>query len=111
MAQAAQLPIISHYTAYKPRPFTREERDKVTILYGGLTWKHERLMQGALHNHKVQRRTAAQYCARRPRCRQGVDRCGRVLSHHLHYRKPGQLPEEGSEGARQGRSQSQVSST
>ena len=52
MAQAAQLPIISHYTAYKPRPFTREERDKVTILYGGLTWKHERLMQGALHNLK-----------------------------------------------------------
>ena len=52
MAQAAQLPIISHYTAYKPRPFTREERDKTTILYGGLTWKHERLMQGALHNMK-----------------------------------------------------------
>ena len=52
MAQAAQLPIISHYTAYKPRPFTREERDKTTILYGGLTWKHERLMQGALHNLK-----------------------------------------------------------
>jgi predicted nucleotide-binding protein (sugar kinase/HSP70/actin superfamily) len=50
MAQAAQLPIINHYTAYKPRPFTREERDKVTILYGGLTWKHERLIQGAMHN-------------------------------------------------------------
>ena len=52
MAQAAQLPIISHYTAYKPRPFTREERDTTTILYGGLTWKHERLMQGVLHNLK-----------------------------------------------------------
>ena len=52
MAQAAQLPIISHYSAYKPRPFTREERDKVTILYGGLTWKHERLIQGAMHNMK-----------------------------------------------------------
>ncbi len=38
------------YTAYRPRPFTREERDKVTILFGGLTWKHERLVQGALHN-------------------------------------------------------------
>jgi predicted nucleotide-binding protein (sugar kinase/HSP70/actin superfamily) len=43
-------PPVSHYTAYRPRPFTREERDKVTILYGGLTWKHERLIQGALHN-------------------------------------------------------------
>ena len=52
MAQAAQLPIISHYSAYKPRPFTREERDTTTILFGGLTWKHERLVQGALHNLK-----------------------------------------------------------
>ncbi|HXY51879.1 MAG TPA: hypothetical protein VEI01_20700 [Terriglobales bacterium] len=45
-------PPVSHYTAYRPRPFSREERDKVTILYGGLTWKHERLIQGALHNLK-----------------------------------------------------------
>ena len=27
MAQAAQLPIIDHYSAYKPRPFTREQRE------------------------------------------------------------------------------------
>src|SRR5438876_10462 len=52
MGQLTQLPTISHYTAYKPRPFTREQRDHTTILYGGLTWKHERLMQGALHNLK-----------------------------------------------------------
>lgn len=43
---------LRHYTAYKPRPFKREERDKVTVLYGGLTWKHERLIQGAFHNLK-----------------------------------------------------------
>lgn len=41
---------VNHYKAYKPRPFKREERDKVTILFGGLTWKHERLLQGVLHN-------------------------------------------------------------
>src|SRR5271155_1268483 len=41
---------VNHYKAYKPRPFKREERDKVTVLYGGLTWKHERLIQGALQN-------------------------------------------------------------
>src|ERR1700691_4378989 len=52
MAQVAQLPIIEHYSAYKPRPFTREQRADTTILYGGLTWKHERMMQGALHNLK-----------------------------------------------------------
>ena len=41
---------VTHYTAYKPRPFTRQERGKVTILFGGLTWKHERLIQWVLHN-------------------------------------------------------------
>ena len=39
-----------HYRAYKPRPFTREERDKVTILFGGLHWRAERLMQGGMEN-------------------------------------------------------------
>src|SRR5437879_13466717 len=51
-----QLPLnqppVHHSTAYPPRPFKREEREKVTILYGGLTWKHERLVQGAMHNMK-----------------------------------------------------------
>src|SRR5215471_2985532 len=41
---------VKHYTAYTPRPFTRDERDTVTMLYGGLTWKHERLIQGVFHN-------------------------------------------------------------
>lgn len=41
---------VTHYQAYKPRPFTREERSKVTVLFGGLTWKHERLIQGVMHN-------------------------------------------------------------
>lgn len=41
---------VNHYTAYKPRPFTREDRDKVTVLFGGLTWKHERLVQAVFHN-------------------------------------------------------------
>src|SRR5437667_919625 len=52
MGQLTQLPTISHYTAYKPRRFTREQRDHTTILYGGLTWKHERLVQGVFHNLK-----------------------------------------------------------
>jgi len=26
------------YRAYKPRPFTRAERDDVTVLFGGLHW-------------------------------------------------------------------------
>ncbi len=38
------------YRAYKPRAFTKEERSKTTILFGGLTWKHERLIQASLEN-------------------------------------------------------------
>ena len=32
------------------RPFTKAERDKTTILFGGLTWKHEKLVHGALES-------------------------------------------------------------
>ena len=52
MGQLVQIAEPTQYTAYKPKPFTRQERDKVTILYGGLTWKHERVIQGAMHNLK-----------------------------------------------------------
>jgi len=45
-------PVVQHYSAYKPKPFTREQREDTTILFGGLTWKHERLIQGVLHNMK-----------------------------------------------------------
>ncbi len=38
------------YRAYKPQPFTRAERDKVTILFGNLHWRAERVMQGAMEN-------------------------------------------------------------
>jgi hypothetical protein len=38
------------YRAYKPQPFTRAERDKVTVLFGGLHWRAERLLQGAMAN-------------------------------------------------------------
>jgi predicted nucleotide-binding protein (sugar kinase/HSP70/actin superfamily) len=45
-AKAADAP----YRAYKPRPFTREEREHVTVLFGGLHWRAERLIQGAMEN-------------------------------------------------------------
>ncbi len=38
------------YRAYKPLPFTRAERENVTILFGNLHWRAERVMQGALTN-------------------------------------------------------------
>ncbi len=40
-------------------PFTARERDTVTILFAGLTWKHERLIEGLL-------RGAGYHCQRLP---------------------------------------------
>src|SRR5207249_7546521 len=37
-----------HYRAYTPKPFTRAERDSVTILFGGLHWRIERILQAVL---------------------------------------------------------------
>ena len=39
-----------HYRTYRPRPFTRAERDSVTILFGGLHWRLERMLQAVLEN-------------------------------------------------------------
>lgn len=39
-----------HYTANQSKPFTKEDRETVTILYEGLTWKHKRILQGVLQN-------------------------------------------------------------
>lgn len=39
---------VEHYRAYRPRPFTKSERDDVTLLFGGLHWRAESLIQAAL---------------------------------------------------------------
>src|SRR5262247_4367928 len=38
------------YRTYTPRPFTRAERDSVTILFGGLHWRIERILQAVLES-------------------------------------------------------------
>jgi predicted nucleotide-binding protein (sugar kinase/HSP70/actin superfamily) len=50
VARAAPQAAAGHYRAYKPLPFTREEREHVTVLFGGLHWRAERVIQGALEN-------------------------------------------------------------
>src|SRR6267143_6772786 len=42
--------------AYTPRPFTRGERDSVTILFGGLHWRAERILQAVLEQSGYQAR-------------------------------------------------------
>ncbi len=37
-----------HFKKPVEKPFTREQRGSTTLLFGGLTWKHEKLVHGAL---------------------------------------------------------------
>lgn len=41
---------VEPYRAYRPRPFTKEERGRVTILFGGLHWRAEQVLQAVLEN-------------------------------------------------------------
>jgi predicted nucleotide-binding protein (sugar kinase/HSP70/actin superfamily) len=41
---------IEHYRAYSPAPFTRAERDSVTVIFGGLHWRVERIIQAVLES-------------------------------------------------------------
>jgi predicted nucleotide-binding protein (sugar kinase/HSP70/actin superfamily) len=39
---------VHHFKRPVERPFTKDQRAKTTLLFGGLTWKHEKLVHGAL---------------------------------------------------------------
>ncbi|HXZ26391.1 MAG TPA: hypothetical protein VEG08_00170 [Terriglobales bacterium] len=39
---------VHHFHKPIERPFTKEQRHRTTLLFGGLTWKHEKLVLGAL---------------------------------------------------------------
>jgi len=45
LSSQAGLVQLQHFKKPVERSFRAEERDKVTILFGGLTWKHEKLIQ------------------------------------------------------------------
>jgi predicted nucleotide-binding protein (sugar kinase/HSP70/actin superfamily) len=39
---------VHHFKRPQEKPFTKEQRGYTTLLFGGLTWKHEKLVHGAL---------------------------------------------------------------
>src|SRR5581483_5485730 len=39
---------LHHFHKPIERPFTKDQRSRTTLLFGGLTWKHEKLVHGAL---------------------------------------------------------------
>ena len=48
--QAGLRADVRHFQRPAERPFTAAERDKVTVLIGGLTWKHERLIRSVFQS-------------------------------------------------------------
>src|SRR5437016_5249829 len=49
LRKEAGLVQLQHFKKPKENAFTAEERDHVTVLFGGLTWKHEALIQAVFH--------------------------------------------------------------
>jgi predicted nucleotide-binding protein (sugar kinase/HSP70/actin superfamily) len=49
LEQAAGRVRVQHFRRPEERPFTAEERPRVTILFGGLTWKHEKFIQAVFN--------------------------------------------------------------
>ncbi|MBZ5515649.1 MAG: hypothetical protein LAN62_12575, partial [Acidobacteriia bacterium] len=45
-----ERPGISHFHKPIENPCLRSQRESTTILFGGLTWKHEKLIHGALES-------------------------------------------------------------
>src|SRR6185295_16146081 len=41
---------IEHYRTYSPKPFPRAKRDSVTILFGGLHWRLEKMLQAVFEH-------------------------------------------------------------
>lgn len=48
--QCPSQPLRAHFRRPIERPFTAAERDRVTILFGGLTWKHEWLIRAVFES-------------------------------------------------------------
>lgn len=51
LRRAAGLSGPAHFQRPVERPFLGHERDKVTLLFGGLTWKHESLIQAVFEGN------------------------------------------------------------
>jgi len=49
-AKSAEPASVSHFHRPVERSFTADERDRVTILFGGLTWKHEWLIKSVFQS-------------------------------------------------------------
>ena len=49
LAGVEDKPVVRFFRP-EERPFTKDQREHTTLLFGGLTWKHEKLIQGAFQS-------------------------------------------------------------
>ncbi len=80
---------IHHFHKPIELPFTALQRDDTTILFGGLTWKHEKLVHAALEGLGYRCEVRAHAQREGLPARQGVRQQRPVQPDLLHRRQPG----------------------
>ncbi len=83
-----------HFKRPQEAPFTRDQRARTTLLFGGLTWKHEKLVHGALEGLGYRAEARADAQREGVPDRQGVRQQRPVQSDLLHRRQPGAVSAE-----------------
>jgi predicted nucleotide-binding protein (sugar kinase/HSP70/actin superfamily) len=74
---------IRHFHRPDETSFTADEREEVTILLGGLTWKHERLIQAVLQRNGYQSECLTQPDHEAHEI--GKEYCGNNLCHPVYF--------------------------
>ena len=81
----------NHFHRPVERAFTAEERNQVTILFGGFTWKHEDLIRAVFQGCGYRCEKLARPERRRVPDRQGIRQQRPVQSHLFHRWQPGAI--------------------
>ena len=85
---------VHHFHKPIERPFTADQRSKTTLLFGGLTWKHEKLVHGALEGLGYRCEAVPTPERQGLPARQGVRQQRPVQPDLLHRRQPGAVSAE-----------------
>ncbi len=82
---------VQHFHKPIERPFTKLQRDHTTILFGGLTWKHERLVHARTRKPRLQVRIRAGANKKAFQLGKEYGNNGQCNPTLLHRREPGSV--------------------
>ena len=85
---------VHHFHKPIERPFTADQRHNTTLLFGGLTWKHEKLVHGALEGLGYKCEVRADAGREGIPARQGIRQQRPVQPDVFHRRQPGAVSAE-----------------